>query len=344
VEYVFQASLMLERVVPVERRKVDVVSVPERESLDGLAIVFLWVPLIVSGVVILGCVATREPIVAVIGLLICVPVIALALGYMVLVAAFEQAAGGSYRLAEILYKIAAVLMSLFRLGSLRNFQALPRSVLAELLLVQGKYDQAEVLYRRNANLSRNAAEGGDDVHCKYLSTMLKDIGRCAYLSGRYADAFDALQRAIIVTLKEEYTPETAIGIPDEFEKLGEDSALRFAHLIINKMKPKDPDFTRLAFMILYFGAVYRQRGRLETATALMSPVMQKMDEHFEPTDPELIGALIEFAHLQKANGDLPEATRTFHRAKDIANARLNYRHPYFDLLSSVESQLDPIMR
>ena len=230
-------------------------------------------------------------------------------------------------------------MSLFRIGPLSNFQALPTSVLAELFFVRGKYEQAELLYRKNEQMCKKSAT--TDAHANYRSTMLKDIGVTKFYAKNYDEAFDNLKAAVVVCLNKDYAEENTIGLPKDEEQLDEEQLVRFAKLTIKSTQPSGPNLCRKARTVLYLAAVFRHRGRPDTAYELMPSSISLLESSLGPTDPELIYPLVEYALLLKDLGKTEQAIGCFHRAKSIAVDRLNHKHPHFAFLASFEPEFQP---
>lgn len=321
-----------------QRRKVDLSSKSDIDGLNSLRVLFFYLPLIVNIVVVGLSFLSNQLNFVVVATLLTLPLSMLALGFLTLDIGYAQAQRGAYDVAEFFYKIAIVLMCLFRLGPLRNFQVLPVSILAELSLIRGKHKEAIELYRRNAQLSR-AGQRGKDVHENYLVVMLKDIGICAYSAGKYEDALDSLQRAIILTIREQYSSEDSIGIPEEGDTLDQERLVSLARLILEKIRVNEANFSQSARMIFYLGAVLRQKRNLASADALMTPAMLLFEKHYQPDDPDLFCVLIEYALLLKEMGNTRSAQLYFKKAENIAITRLNSKHPYFEMLNSRERQI-----
>lgn len=307
--------------------------------MDGLALVFLIPPLILSAVILTIAGTTGQFAVLLCGALLCIPILGLPLGYLLIRFGFNQAAHGNYKAAESAYSLAIPCMSLFRIGPLSNFQALPTSVLAELFFIRGKYEQAELLYRKNEQMCKASAK--TDAHANYRSTMLKDIGVTKFYSKNYDEAFDNLKAAIVVCLNENYAEENTIGLPKDEEQLDDERLVRLAKLTIKSTEPPGPNICRKARTVLYLAAVFRQRGRPDTANELMPSSISLLESNLGPTDPELIYPLVEYALLLRDLGQTEQAVACFHRAKSIAKERLNHKHPHFAFLDSFEHEFQP---
>lgn len=299
-----------------------------------LRFLFAVLPISLSLLILVPIVMTNQHIVVqVIALLLCSPLLFLTFGFLCVEAGRWLALRGHYGIAEVLYKAAISLMSIFRLGPIRNFHTFPTAVLAELLLLVGKYKDADEYLSEAVNSCSAGRDGSDVVHSHFLVVALKDLGICKYKAGNYVEALRHLKKALVLSLKESFPTEgTTIGMPEEDENIDDERVLRYSNLIAREFASDSIQSVIYARVILYLGAVLRETGNVQVAYELMSLAMKYLQEHFPSGDIELFSAYIEFSKTLRARGDITEADSYFAKARETAYSKFNKRHPFLLLV------------
>jgi tetratricopeptide (TPR) repeat protein len=318
-------------------RSVDAVGDEERRALTQLRFFFVVLPISFCLLVLVPVMMTdQQVVVQALALLIVSPLLLLVLGYECVEIGRLFAMRGHYAITESLYKVAIILMSVFRIGPIRNFHAFPTALMAELLLLTGKSKEAENYYCDISRLCHGARDGSDAFHSQYLVAALKDLGICRYRARDYDGALTTLKKALLISLKECFPDDTAtIGMPAEDENVSEERIVLFANLVAKELKPDNVDSLIHARTLLYLGATLRATGSVQAAHNVMIGAMKYLEERYPSGDAELFSPYMEFAQLLKDRGDSDDAEAYFAKAKETAYTKFNRRHPNLLLVKAL---------
>jgi tetratricopeptide (TPR) repeat protein len=322
----------MRKVGSTQLRRIDLMSKEDSEGRNLTRILFFFAPLSISMLMVAVALLTHQNLVVQLLVTIAaIPLALLAIGFVALDLGVEANARGHYALAEQLYRLAIPLMSVFRLGSIRNFQTLPTTLLAALLQLNGKLTEAQKEYEKNARRAQQGRGGKDILHEGYLITMLKDIGVMRYEAGLYPEAYSSFSRALILMLKEDYSASTTVGMPTENEVVTQEQGVGFAQLLLGQLSKPD-ELTNLRFpvrarTILFFGLTLCAMGSSTSGIALIDSAIKLLEERYGNCCPDMFEGYLEYALILRNSGNMEQARAYFKLAQNIAINNFNCKNP-----------------
>jgi tetratricopeptide (TPR) repeat protein len=202
--------------------------------------------------------------------------------------------------------------------------------LAGLYYAQGRYPEAEPLYRRSLEIQEKVL-GPEHPE---VATSLNNLAALYHSQGRYAEAEPLYQRSLRISEKvlgSEH-PETAVGLNNLavlYKAQGrytEAKSLLQRALQIQR-KVLGPQHPEVATSLNNLAELYRVQGHVTEAASLYRLALTMREKALGPQHPDVAASLNNLAELLRTQGDLAEAEPLYQRSLEIREKVLGSAHP-----------------
>ena len=202
--------------------------------------------------------------------------------------------------------------------------------LAALYQVQGKYGEAEPLYRRSLAI-REKALGSEH---REVAQSLNNLAGLYHAQGKYAEAEPLFGRALAINEKALGPAHPAVAISlgslaslyhDQSKSAEAEPLFKRALAILEKAL--GPEHPNVATGLNNLASLYHAQGKYAEAEQLSRRALAIREKVLAPEHPHLTASLNNLALLYDAQGKSGEAEPLLRRALAIAEKALGPEHP-----------------
>ena len=203
--------------------------------------------------------------------------------------------------------------------------------LALLYADQGRYTQAELLYKQALAIKEKALEPKNHPS---LATILDNLGRLYTAQGCYTQAEPLYQQALTIKKKtlgpsHPSLATTLDNLANLYADQGNYSEAKslYQRALVIKKKALGPDHPFLAITLNNFALLYKNQGSYAQAKPLYRQALVIYEKALEPEYLHLATTLNNLANLYYDQGHYTEAEPLHQRALKIYEKTLNPDHP-----------------
>ena len=203
--------------------------------------------------------------------------------------------------------------------------------LAVLHLLQGRYAEAEPLYKRSVGNPRKGGRDRGPRPGRPCSTTSAEVYR---LQGRYAEAEPLYRRSLAIAEKAQgpdgpdaATPLNNLGLLYQAQRRYAEAEPLHKRSVTILEKALGPDHPSVATMLNNLAELYRTQGRYAEAEPLYKRSLAISEKALGSENPSLAGMLNAFAELYRLQGRYAEAEQLYKRSLALTEKALGPDHP-----------------
>jgi tetratricopeptide (TPR) repeat protein len=202
--------------------------------------------------------------------------------------------------------------------------------LAGLCSIQGRYEEAEALYRRALEIGERTL-GPEHSN---TATALNDLAGLYSDQGRYREAEPLYRRALEIrerTLGPEH-PDTAAALNNlaglyRIQGPYEEAEALYRRTLEIWEKALGPEHSNTATALQDLARLYVDQGRYEEAETLYRRVLEVRERTLGPEHPDTAAALDDLAQLYRHQGRYEEAEALLRRTLEVDEKAFGPEHP-----------------